>query len=172
MNNFKTYRTISFIFGTIIILLLSTSCYKETYPKYILGPEQVDTTKWDSKYENLGTIPGPVVPVVTHNVIYNTKWVLTKYITGFGTQQPNDTITFISDTRYKVNSQSSEHEYTINSLVGSTNYSLMLAFFSPFGGSHYSGQVGQNFVADGVMNNVIFTDFYGNATIKAWFKKI
>lgn len=165
MKNFK-------ILSIPLILLLLTSCYKETYPKYVSGPEPVDTSKWENQYENLGVLPDPAAPVITHNAIYNTKWVLTKYITGFGTQQPNDTITFISDTHYKLNSQTTEYQYTINSLVGSTNYSLMLDFFSPFGGSHYSGQVGQNFVADGVMNNVIFTDFYGNAKIKAWFKKI
>lgn len=165
MKNFK-------ILSIPLILMFLTSCYKETYPKYVSGPEPVDTSKWENEYQNLGTLPNPSTPVITHNVIYNTKWVLIKYITGFGTQQPNDTITFVSDTHYKINSQTTEHQYTINSLVGSTNYSLMLNFFSPFGGSHYSGQVGQNFVDDGVMNNVIFTDFYGNAKIKAWFKKI
>lgn len=163
MKNFK-------ILSIPLILMLLTSCYKETYPKYISGPEKVDTTKWENEYLNVGTIPTPTGPVI--NVLSGTNWVLVKYMSVFATQTPNDTIHFVSNNKYRMNSQTNEQQYSLSSLVGSTNYSLELDFFMSFGGSHYNGQVGQNFVQDGQINNTIFTDFYGNTKIKAWFKKI
>jgi hypothetical protein len=58
-------------------------------------------------------------------------------------------------------------------VTGSTNKSLNLYYFYPFGGSQYSGQVGQYFVEDGVMSNIEFTDLQNStATIRAWFVKI
>jgi hypothetical protein len=58
-------------------------------------------------------------------------------------------------------------------ITGSTNKSLTLDFFYPFGGSNYSGQIGQYAVEDGMMSNIEFVDLQNNtATIRAWFVKI
>jgi hypothetical protein len=58
-------------------------------------------------------------------------------------------------------------------ITGSTNKSLTLSYFYPFGGSHYSGQVGQYFVEDGFISNIEFADLQNNtSTIRAWFEKI
>ena len=82
------------IFSILLILTLLTSCYKETYPKYITGPEKVDTTKWEDEYVNLGTVPANTGPVI--NILSGTNWKLVKYMSVFATQTPNDTIHFIS----------------------------------------------------------------------------
>ena len=170
MNNLKLYKNLLFLLGILTTILCFTSCYKETYPKYVIEPEKADTTKWEDEYTTLGTIPNNSGPTI--NILSGTKWVLVKYMNVFATEYPNDTIHFISNNKYKVNSQVSEQHYSLNSLVGSTNYSLELDFFMSFGGSHYYGQVGQNFVQDGQINNGIFVDFYSNTKIKAWFIKI
>jgi len=173
MNNFKLYENLSFIFGVLItwaICLLLSSCVKDNNPKYVQLPEVVDTTSWESQYVNAGTLPSPSTN--THNGLYGTKWKLVKYVTAFATEYPNDTIHFISDTHYKLNSQTVSYKYIINNLVGTTNYSLTLYYFSPFGGSHYSGQIGHNYSIDGVMNNVVFNDLYNSVTLKAWLVKL
>ena len=170
MKNFKLYENLAFILGTLIAILCFYSCTKDNNPKYIQVPEVVDTTSWESQYVNAGTLPNPSSN--THNGLYGTKWKLVKYVTAFATEYPNDTIYFISDTQYRLNSQTVTYQYVINSIVGSTNYSLSLYFFSPFGGSHYSGQIGHNYVTDGVMNNVVFNDLYNSITLKAWLVKL
>ena len=54
-----------------------------------------------------------------------------------------------------------------------SNKTLALYYFAPFGGSHYSAQVGFYFVSDGFMNNAEFTNIQNNtATTRAWFVKI
>lgn len=170
MNNFKLYKNIAFLIGVTLTVLLLSSCYKDNNPKYVQLPEVIDTTSWESQYVNAGTLPNSTSN--THNGLYGTKWKLVKYVTAFASEYPNDTIHFISDTEYKINNQTSIYPYTINSLVGSTNYSLTLKFFSPFGGSHYGGQIGHNYAVDGVMNNVLFSDLYSSITLKAWLIKL
>ncbi len=152
-----------------LLSLLFISCEKEV-PPYIEVPEEVvDTTAWNEDYTNGGTIPTTTGQA---NELAGTQWVLTKVVTSFATELPNDTISFVDDTHYTLNG-GAVRNYQLSNLVGSTNKDLTLYFFAPFGGSHYSGQLGMYFSEDGEINNVEFEDIYNSTmTIKAWFIKI
>ncbi len=159
-------------FGLFLFLSLFTSCKKEpiTPGNYTAGTlPQEDTTTWQWQYGNGGTLPTWGSQV---NELIGTKWVLTKVISGFATTYPNDTIRFISNTNYTCNNNA-PRPYQLSAGVASTNKTLTLNYFYPFGGSHYSGEVGQFFVSDGVINNCEFMNIQNTTTtIKAWFVKI
>jgi hypothetical protein len=115
---------------------------------------------------NIGTNPS--------NDIGGSKWLLIEYrnTAYIGSTKSHDTITFINNTEYRINSGISR-TYNLSAIVGSTNKSLQLNFFTPFGGSNYSGSVGHYFVSDGFINACLFTDNQ-NTNIKflAWFEKL
>lgn len=151
------------------LLILITSCKKEV-GSYQQIPDPVDTTAWQDDYTSGGLLPGGGTQ--TPNTIVGTQWLLVKVVSGFSTIYPNDTITFISPNRYVLN-QNAERPYTLSMITGSTNKSLTLSFFYPFGGSNYSGQIGQYFVEDAMMSNIEFIDLQNNTSIiRAWFEKI
>ena len=152
------------------LLFLFASCKKTNVGPYQQVPDPIDTTTWQDDYTSGGVLPGGGTQ--TQSLIIGTKWVLVKVVSAFSTNYPNDTITFISNNKYVLN-QNAQRPYVISSITGSTNKSLTLEYFYPFGGSHYSGQVGQYFVEDGFMSNIEFTDLQNNtATLRAWFVKI
>ena len=152
------------------LLFLFASCKKTNVGPYQQVPDPIDTTTWQDDYTSGGVLPGGGTQ--TQTPIVGTKWVLVKVVSAFSTNYPNDTITFISNNKYVLN-QNAQRTYVISSITGSTNKSLTLEYFYPFGGSHYSGQVGQYFVEDGFMSNIEFIDLQNNtATIRAWFVKI
>ena len=154
------------IFG---LFLSITSC-KKYEGSYQQIPDPVDTTAWQDGYTSGGVLPGGGTQ--TPNTIVGTQWVLVKVVSAFSTIYPNDTITFISSNRYVLN-QNAQRPYTLSMITGSKNKSLTLDFFYPFGGSNYSGQIGQYAVEDGMMSNIEFVDLQNNtATIRAWFVKI
>jgi len=136
--------------GLFVILSLFASCNKEqiTPGNYKAGTLPVDdTTTWQWQYGNGGTLPN--WGGNQGNDLVGTKWVLTKVMSGFATTYPNDTIAFVSNTNYTCNNNA-VRPYQITAGVASTNKTLSLYYFYPFGGSHYSGEVGQFFVSDGV----------------------
>lgn len=152
------------------LLFLFASCKKTNVGPYQQVPDPIDTTTWQDDYTSGGVLPGGGTQ--TQSPIIGTKWGLVKVVSAFSTNYPNDTITFISNNKYVLN-QNAQRPYVISSITGSTNKSLTLEYFYPFGGSHYSGQVGQYFVEDGFMSNIEFTDLQNNtATLRAWFVKI
>jgi hypothetical protein len=157
------------------IVVLATSCKKEpiTPGNYTAGtPTPEDTTTWQWQYENGGTLPNWGGSGSQTNELVNTVWVLTKVVSGFATTYPNDTIRFVSNTNYTLNN-GAVRPYQLTAGVASTNKTLSLYYFAPFGGSHYSGEVGQYFVTDGVINNCEFMNIQNTtSTIKAWFTKI
>ena len=65
-------------------------------------------------------------------------------------------------------------KYTLSSIPGNINKELTFYYFTPFGGSAYSAQVGQYFVDDGELNSTHFTNLYDSQApqLKAWFLKI
>ena len=155
---------------TAFIFLLS--CKKETIePNYIEVQDNiVDTTAWNSDYSNGGTLPTNTT--TQNNDLVGTYWVLTKIITAFSTEYPNDTIYFVDDIHYTLNN-GAVRNYQLSNLPASNNLSLTLYYFSPFGGSHYSGQISQYYNTDGEMNNIEFEDIQNTSTInKAWLIKI
>jgi hypothetical protein len=155
------------IFIGLVSLLVS--CKKQKLSPYTQAPEPVDTTVWQDSYSYGGVLPNLGGSSQT---LVGTKWVLRKVVAGFSITYPNDTIKFISNSSYVLN-QNGQRPYTISGITGSTNKSLTLYFFLPFGGSNYSGQVGQYFISDGFMNNTQFIDLQNNTyNIIAFFEKI
>lgn len=153
-----------------VITLLLSSCEKEEFEPYYTYEEiPADTTDWEDAYADggvLDSVGGQTNPLV------GTRWVLTKVVTSFATEYPNDTIDFVSNTNYTLNN-GAVRPYQLNSLASSTNWDLSLYYFAPFGGSQYSAQVGYYFVDDGEINNAEFEDIQNpSSTIRAWFEKI
>lgn len=104
-------------------------------------------------------IAGVTPEIVTKptNEIVGTRWLLVEYrnTSYIGSTKSYDTISFINNTEYKINN-GVPRTYNLSTLVGSTNKSLQLNFFTPFGGSNYSGSVGNYFVSDGFINTIIY----------------
>lgn len=160
-------RLLTFILS---IFLIFSSCKKDEFGQYHTEKEDVYNEPHDSLiYVDGGTLP---TSDSTSNMLVGTRWVLTKYVSAFATEFPMDTLEFISVDTYTINN-GAVRTYKLNSLPLSTNYDLSLYYFFPFGGSHYSGQVGATFVDVGEINNTEFIDLQNNTTkIKAWFVKI
>lgn len=165
---------IRILIGIIFVSLSSllTSCKKDpiTPGNYQAGqPAPPDTTNWQDQYSNGGVLP--TGGGTTINELVGTTWVLTKYVTSFATTYPNDTLRFTSNTQYTINN-GAVRNYQLTTSVASTNKTLSLYYFYPFGGSHYSAEVGATFVADGQINNAEFTNIQNTTDLlKAWFVK-
>lgn len=162
-----------------LILILSTlifftSCKKEfiTPGSYEVGKEpQKDTSTWVWQFPDSGVLPNNNTNNDI-NPIVGTTWVLTKYVTQFATVQSNDTIRFVDNRYYTINN-GAVIPYSLSSGVSTTSKTLTLYYFYPFGSGHFSGQVSQNFITDGVISNSEFKNIETtNTLIKAWFKKI
>lgn len=163
----KTLLLFTLLF--VVIALLFTSCKKEEFIALEEVPEETDTTNWQDTYTYGGTLTGNGGQ---SNPLVGTKWVLVKMVSAFSTEYPNDTIEFTTNNDYVLN-QNAQRPYTLSSLPSSTNYELTLNYFMPFGGSHYSTNVGYYFVDDGQINNAEFTNIQNTtSTIRAWFTKI
>lgn len=149
-----------------------TSCHKEDIGPYVDVPEETQNPpEWDSGYEDGGTLPNGGSQPTTNDLV-GTQWVLTKLVSAFATEYPNDTLTFVDNTHYTLNN-GAVRNYQLSNIPNSNNKDLSLYFFAPFGGSHYSGQVGLYFVDDGEINNVEFEDIQDQSTtIRAWFQKL
>lgn len=158
------------LFIILLAVISLASCKKEDFGQYHQEPENTYNEPHDSTtYTYGGTLPNSGNAT---NDLVGTKWVLTKYVSAFATEYPNDTLEFVSINQYTINS-GAVRTYQLSTLPLSTNYQLSLYFFFPFGGSHYTGQVGQYFIQDGEINNVEFEDDQNSATtIRAWFIKL
>jgi hypothetical protein len=158
-------KKIIFLMFTV---LMFTACQKED-PLTPADPPTENTSNWSDDYIDGGTIPNGT-PV--ENDLVGTTWVLTKYVTQMTTEYPNDTINFVSNTTYTMNG-GAVRNYQLSNIPASTNKDLTLYYFFPFGGSHYSGQVGLYFVDDGQISNVEFSDIQNSTnSVQAWFVKI
>lgn len=152
----------------LLTILIFTSCEKEPLGQYHTEVEEVYTNDPNGGFIYNGTLPTNTVI----NDLVGTKWLLTKYVTAFATEFPNDTIDFVTTNTYTINS-GAVRTYQLSVLPLSSNYELSLYYFFPFGGSHYSGEVGATFVGDGEINNSEFINIQNSSsTIRAWFVKI
>jgi len=154
-----------------VLSLIFISCEKELPPYIDVPEEEIDSTLWSDDYTNGGTLPNGSGGSV--NELIGTEWVLTKVVfSPLNIEFPNDTIKFVDNTHYTLNN-GGVRNYQLSNITGSTNKDLSLYFFAPFGGSHYSGQLGMYFFEDEVINNIEFEDIQNSATtINAWFIKI
>jgi len=170
----KLYTKITLLI--ILTLVIITSCGKEAIVpgNYELGTKEPNAITNEVIYSHGGTLPTWVNGSSTDSSsIVGTKWVLWKLNNGFANTFPNDTINFISTTYYKLNSSNHIRNYNLTSNVASTNRTLTLHYFAPFGGSHYSGEIGFNSVEDGEINASEFKNIQNTTmTIRAWFIKI
>jgi hypothetical protein len=176
MENKRFRDLIIIMIISVLLGALLTSCSKEeiTPGNYSAGTVTVgDPNNWQSQYQDGGVLPTwGTGPSGTNNELVGTTWVLTKVVSGFSTTYPNDTIRFVSNTNYTLNN-GAVRPYTLSSSAGTTNKTLTLNFFQPFGGSHYSGQVGFYFVTDGVITNAEFRNIQNTtSTLRAWFTKV
>ena len=157
----------------ISLLLLVFSCNKNSNvgPNLQGTPNVIvkDTAGFMKGYVYAGVLNNSLVNIP--NSIVGTKWLLVKYTYGLATTKATDTVYFYSSSRYSVNG-SGQYLYTLSQIPSSTNYNLSLYYFYPFGGSTYSGQIGYNFVSDGQINGVTFTDDQNTYKVTGWFIKI
>lgn len=111
---------------------------------------------------------------VTNNntTLEGTKWVVTRYNNGLsGNVYPNDTLDFISQTKYTINS-GTQRIYTLSGVAGNNMKSLTLYSFTTLGGD-YSGQVQGTFIDDWVINNSEFSDMFNvNNTVTVWMERL
>jgi hypothetical protein len=122
---------ISIIIGFLIGGLFS-SCKKEpiTPGNYQAPvPPPIDTTHWENEYTNGGTTPinnngNNTNTNDNNNGLVGTNWVVTKFLIGFSTTTPNDTIHFISDTKYSVNIDTTKFNYTFYVTEGNATISF------------------------------------------------
>ena len=169
----KTKNFLSLVIVSILLGIVFTSCEKDpiTPGNYTNSRPKQDTLHWQNQYNNGGTLPNWNSGSPTINELIGTSWILTKVISGFASSTPNDTIKFVDNTNYTINSGAVK-PYQLTASVASTNKTLSLYYFYPFGGSHYSGEVGETFVVDGVINMCEFKNIQNTTTtIKAWFIK-
>jgi hypothetical protein len=107
----------------------------------------------------------------TQNDIVGTKWVVTKFYDGFSNNYPNDTLYFVNNTQYTINSGTPK-SYNLTTGLGSNMTTLNLYGFYTIGGD-YSGMVPNTFVSDGQINSVSFTDLFGiNNNKLVWMTRI
>lgn len=107
---------------------------------------------------------------VNYSTLQGTKWVITRYLSGINTTNPNDTLEFVSQNKYKINNGSLSY-FSLSYLTGTGMRSLSLYNCTTLGGS-YSGQVLDGFIIDGIVNNAEFTNLYNNNKVKVWMQRI
>lgn len=165
-------KNLGFIFLLSVILV---SCSKEDMTPGSYKPSQPpdqDTTSWQSTYEDAGTLPNWGSGSQTNELV-GTTWVLTHLQIGLTTQPlPIDTIRFVNNIYYTINS-GSVRTYQLSSGVATSSKSLTLNFHYPFGSGNYKGEVSPTFVSDGVIYNC---EFYNTNTstmmVRASFIKL
>ena len=83
------------LFLLLILIVILSSCRKDDeYMPWTNTPEENnDTTQWQDNYTDGGTLP---YDTSYKSGIVGTKWVLTKMVTSFATEYPNDTIEFLT----------------------------------------------------------------------------
>lgn len=161
------------IYLLIGCLFCLMSCKKEfiTPGNYQASQTPIaDTSHWQNQYSNGGVLPN--WGNGSDNELVGTIWVLTNIQTSFSSVLPIDTIRFVSNTNYTINS-GSIRPYTLTTGVTLSSKTLTLNYHYPFGSGNYAGEVASTFVSDGVIINCQFTNTNSTTTnIRAWFNKL
>ena len=106
------------------------------------------------------------------NDLVGTKWLISRIYNGYPYTTTDYTLTFLTGTTYQIDSLE-PRTYTFSDIVGVSDKSLTFNFFTPLGGSNYSGQVGAFFIEDGMVNGNKFYRYYDQSTVfKIWMEKI
>jgi hypothetical protein len=127
---------IGIIFGFLVASLF-TSCKKEpiTPGNYTTQAAPVDTSHWQNGYTNGGSTPTWGTPNNT-NPLFGTNWVLTDVYNNYAHTAKNDTIHFVSNTKYTVGSDTTKWSYSLTSTMG--NGSISFYQFNPINGLYLS----------------------------------
>jgi hypothetical protein len=162
----------------ILIVLITSliSCTKQpiTPGNYHAGqPAPVDTTQWQNGYANGGTVPTSTV--TTANNINGTNWVLTDVYSNYAHVAKSDTIHFISNTRYKVNSDTTKYVYNLYETMG--NSTIELNTFNPINGlnltaNNFNSNAFATTPVGGTIQLLLKDIFNTSTTYTSTFKKI
>jgi len=164
-------KTLLNVIFFIIVILLLFSCEKE--PITQTPTVEVETTNWQDQYSSGGTVPDWTNSTNNNNELVGTNWVLTKILTGFGSTTMSDTLHFITNTQYYINSDSTN--IALYSLYTSQNNVTLT--FKPFIPMNYiqcsTNQLGVGFSNGQAIIVVDFVNLYNTvSTFRAWFTKI
>jgi len=171
----ETKQIIRIIFAiiSIILIMLLYSCEKEPIVpgSYVAKPEKQDSII-PIEYIDGGTLPN-FGNNLTPNEISGSRWVLTFLQIGFSTPPlPIDTVYFVDNTHYTINS-GSNRTYQFYSGVSTSSKTLTLNYHYPFGSGNYTGQIAPTFMTDSLILNTEFTNTNTSTiTVKASFKRI
>lgn len=174
-NIFKVIMVI----GIILLLFLLASCKKETITpgNYGVTSPEPDTSHWQNGYTNGGSTP-TWTNSTTNNSLYGTNWVLIDIAINYGVNPPvnNDTIHFIDNTHYKINSDTTKYNYNFYSTMG--NATLTFNSFIPINGLNLTcNNIGNNAFTNVPVNHTVILmlkDLFSNPTTiyTSTFKKI
>lgn len=154
---------------TLLILVFNFTSCKKANDNYKTEPEPTVTNDPLSGYNNGGVLPTTTTTV--NNELNGTNWVLTKVQIGLASTNKSDTIKFISNNQYKVNSNSLVLTYSL--YQSSANKTLTLYNFMPVNGYNCSGIVGVTFATYGQIVGVEFKDLFDSSNkFNMWFTKI
>jgi hypothetical protein len=169
----KSFMNSAFVFCLCLVLL--GSCKKEdiTPGNYKMVPEPMDTSDWQSQYTNGGVTPIWDTQTI-NNHIFGTNWVLIDVYTNYAHIDKNDTIHFISNTKYTIGSDTTKYTYVLSSTMG--NSSLQLNTFIPINGltlscsNFWSGTFTTTPVGGTVQ--LLLKDVFSTTTYTSTLKKI
>lgn len=158
---------------TFLGVLFFPSCYDPTDNEYSRQKYETEVpfSDWKLEYQYAGVLNTPIDGIT--NVLVGTKWVLTEYrvVPAGPIQYSYDTIEFITNRTYTINN-GGIRSYNLFSSPAFSLYELELDYFFPFGGSHYSAQIGQYSVDDGEINTTFIDLQNSDLEIIAYFTKI
>jgi hypothetical protein len=123
---------------TLLISWLLSSCNKEpiTPGNYQFMEPIPDTTNWQDDYNNGGTLPNWGNGNTVENNISGTNWVLIDVNYNYAHVTKNDTVHFISNTKYTIGSDTTKYTYSLYETMG--NSTLQLNMFIPINGLNLS----------------------------------
>lgn len=168
----KTYLT-SVLVGMIIGLFF-ISCKKEpiTPGNYQAGTPETTTV---TPMTNGGTLPTIGTATVTPNQCNGTKWVLIDVYNNYAHVSKSDTVYFISNNRYKINSDTTQYTYILYSTMG--NSTIVLNTFIPINGlnltaNNFNANAFTSVPVGGTIQLTLKDIFSSSSIYTSTFKKI
>jgi hypothetical protein len=167
----KTLLLLSFVF-------YFSSCEKDDQiGPYGVAPEQKDTTSVLDTYTHAGSTPNSNwTNQQIDNSIKGTVWVLFEVSQGYVRTPKSDTLNFITNTKYTLNSDTTKHIYSLYSTMG--NSTITFNRFDPINGLYLSANNFYESVFETTpVNGTILLNLKDNLsnnseTYKSEFKKI
>ena len=148
------------LFLLAILAIGFTSCKKDEILPYQEVPEgTTDTTTWNGGYQDGGTLPGGGGQIT--NDLIGTQWVITNVQTSFSSQTPNDTLYFVDNNTYTINSGAVK-TYQLSFIPNSNMLELRLDYCFPIGSGIWVAQLSNTFMDDGIVYDGLFTNQFNS----------